>query len=271
MGYGRGKFIWKTQKTGRTKMENRETAPFGFTQVSADDKQGMVNEVFSSVASRYDKMNDLMSGGLHRLWKDDFVAKLNPPRGDQPFKVLDMAGGTGDIAFRILQKSGAGCHVTISDINEEMLGEGLKRAREQHFKGEYEFAVANAEELTFADQSFDAYTIAFGIRNVTHIDRALKEAYRVLKPGGRFMCLEFSRVDVPIMDKFYDAYSFTAVPAIGKVVTGDGDSYRYLVESIRTFPEQEKFKAMIEDAGFTRVSYTNLSAGVVAIHSGWRV
>ena len=252
-------------------MENRETAPFGFTQVSADEKQGMVNEVFSSVASRYDKMNDLMSGGLHRLWKDDFVAKLNPPRGDQPFKVLDMAGGTGDIAFRILKKSGAGCHVTISDINEEMLGEGLKRAQEQQFRGEYEFAVANAEKLTFADQSFDAYTIAFGIRNVTHIDRALKEAYRVLKPGGRFMCLEFSRVDVPIMDKVYDAYSFTAVPAIGKVVTGDGDSYRYLVESIRTFPEQEKFKAMIEDAGFTHASYTNLSAGIVAIHSGWRV
>jgi len=251
-------------------MENQQTAPFGFKQVSEGEKQGMVNEVFSAVASRYDQMNDLMSGGLHRLWKDDFITRLNPPRGDQPYKHLDVAGGTGDIAFRILNTAGSGCHVTIADINPEMLKEGRKRAEAQRFEGEYDFAVTNAEKLAFPDQHFDAYTIAFGIRNVTHIDQALKEAWRVLKPGGRFMCLEFSHVDIPALEALYDAYSYTVVPAIGKVVTGDGQPYRYLVESIRTFPNQQNFANMITKAGFSQVKYTSLSAGVVAIHSGWR-
>lgn len=252
-------------------MENQQTAPFGFKQVSEGEKQGMVNEVFASVASRYDQMNDLMSGGLHRLWKDDFVTQLNPPRGDQSFKVLDVAGGTGDIAFRILNTGGSNTHVTIADINPAMLKEGRKRADVQFFDGDYEFAVTNAEKLAFPDKSFDAYTIAFGIRNVTHIDKALQEAYRVLKPGGRFMCLEFSHVDIPALQAFYDAYSYTVVPAIGKVVTGDGQPYRYLVESIRTFPNQQNFANMMTKAGFSRAKYTSLSAGVVAIHSGWRI
>ncbi|HMT14211.1 MAG TPA: bifunctional demethylmenaquinone methyltransferase/2-methoxy-6-polyprenyl-1,4-benzoquinol methylase UbiE [Aestuariivirga sp.] len=244
---------------------------FGFRKVAEDEKQGLVNEVFSKSAARYDQMNDLMSGGLHRLWKDDFVTMLNPPAGGRPFRVLDVAGGTGDIAFRIVEKGGQGTHVTVADISPEMVGEGRKRAEAEGHLAKCDFTVGNAEALAFPDKSFDAYTIAFGIRNVTHIDRALAEAYRVLKPGGRFLCLEFSHVDVPGMDKIYDAYSFTVIPAVGKVVMGDGQPYRYLVESIRTFPDQEKFKAMIEAAGFTRVSYRNLTGGVVAIHSGWRI
>lgn len=251
-------------------MKDQNTAPFGFKQVPETEKQGLVNEVFTGVAARYDQMNDLMSGGLHRLWKDDFVTRLNPPRGDQSFRVLDVAGGTGDIAFRILDAGGSGCNVTIADINPDMLKEGRKRAEQQHFDGTCDFAVTNAEKLSFPDKHFDAYTIAFGIRNVTHIDEALKEAYRVLKPGGRFMCLEFSHVDVPALEALYDAYSYTAVPAIGKVVTGDGQPYRYLVESIRTFPNQQNFANMIAKAGFSQVRHTSLTAGVVAIHSGWR-
>jgi demethylmenaquinone methyltransferase / 2-methoxy-6-polyprenyl-1,4-benzoquinol methylase len=244
---------------------------FGFRRVAELEKQGLVNEVFSKVAARYDQMNDLMSGGLHRLWKDDFIASLGPPRGATPFHVLDVAGGTGDIAFRIARAGGAGTHVTVADISPEMVAEGRKRAEGEGLLGRCDFTVGNGEALGFPDKSFDAFTIAFGIRNVTHIDRVLSEAYRVLKPGGRFMCLEFSKVDLPLLDKIYDAYSFTVIPAIGKVVTGDGHPYRYLVESIRVFPHQEKFKAMIAAAGFARASYRNLTGGVVAIHSGWRV
>lgn len=261
----------KTKNTGDTAMGKQSTAAFGFKTVDETAKQGMVNEVFSAVAEQYDKMNDLMSGGLHRLWKDDFVTKLDPPRHDVTYKVLDMAGGTGDIAFRILEAAGSGCSVTVADINPQMLAEGRKRAERRHFAGKCEFTVTNAEKLAFPDNFFDAYTIAFGIRNVTHIDQALGEAYRVLKPGGRFMCLEFSNVDIPLLADLYDAYSFTAVPAIGKVVTGDGQPYRYLVESIRTFPNQHNFSQMISRAGFLQVSHTNLSAGIAAIHSGWRL
>ena len=244
---------------------------FGFRRVGEDEKQGLVNEVFSKVAERYDQMNDLMSGGLHRLWKDDFIAMLNPPRRTEPFHVLDVAGGTGDIAFRIVQTGGAGTRVTVADISPEMVREGRKRAAASALLDRCNFTVGNAETLAFPDKSFEAYTIAFGIRNVTRIDQALAEAYRVLKPGGRFLCLEFSQVDVPFLDSFYDAYSFTVIPAVGKAVTGDGHPYRYLVESIRTFPRQDAFKAMIEGAGFSRVSCRNLSGGVVAIHSGWRL
>lgn len=254
-----------------TEKNNEQDVAFGFRRVGEGEKQGLVNEVFSKVAERYDQMNDLMSGGLHRLWKDDFVAMLNPPRGQAAFRHLDVAGGTGDIAFRILREGGPNVQVTVADISPEMVGEGRKRAEAEGLIGRCSFTVGNAEALAFPDRSFDGYSIAFGIRNVTHIDKALAEAHRVLKPGGHFLCLEFSQVDVPLMDKVYDAYSFTVVPAIGKVVTGDGHPYRYLVESIRTFPKQDDFKAMIEDAGFANVSYRNLTGGVVAIHSGWRI
>jgi demethylmenaquinone methyltransferase/2-methoxy-6-polyprenyl-1,4-benzoquinol methylase len=253
--------------TGR----DEDNVAFGFRQVAEGEKQGLVNEVFSKVAERYDQMNDLMSGGLHRLWKDDFVAWLNPPRNAAAFRVLDVAGGTGDIAFRIARSGGSATEVVIADISPEMVGEGRKRAAAEGLLPSCSFTVGNAEALAFPDKSFDAYTIAFGIRNVTHIERALAEAYRVLRPGGRFLCLEFSRVDVPGLATIYDTYSFTAIPAIGKVVTGDGQPYRYLVESIRTFPDQDKFKAVIEAAGFSRVQYRNLSGGVVAMHSGWRI
>lgn len=252
-------------------IKNERDVAFGFRRVSEGEKQGFVNEVFSKVAERYDQMNDLMSGGLHRLWKDDLVAMLNPPRDMRVFDHLDVAGGTGDIAFRILRAGGPNVRVTVADISPEMVGEGRKRAEADGVLNRCAFSVGNAEALPFPDQSFEAYTIAFGIRNVTHIDRALAEAYRVLRPGGRFLCLEFSQVDVPLLDKIYDAYSFTVIPAIGKVVTGDGHPYRYLVESIRTFPKQDEFRAMIEAAGFANVKYRNLTGGVVAIHSGWRI
>lgn len=249
----------------------KPTTPFGFRTVAETEKQDLVNEVFAKVARRYDQMNDLMSGGLHRLWKDDFVTLLAPPRGARAFEVIDVAGGTGDIAFRIARASGQGTHITVADISPEMVAEGARRADRENFAQRCRFTVGNAEALAFIDQSFDAYTIAFGIRNVTHIERALAEAYRVLKPGGKFQCLEFSHVDVPGLDALYDAYSFTAIPAIGKAVTGDGAPYRYLVESIRTFPDQERFAAMIAAAGFDRVGHRNLSGGIVAIHWGWRI
>jgi demethylmenaquinone methyltransferase/2-methoxy-6-polyprenyl-1,4-benzoquinol methylase len=244
---------------------------FGFRRVGENEKQGLVNEVFSKAAERYDQMNDLMSGGLHRFWKDDLVTMLNPPRKSASFKVLDVAGGTGDIAFRIARTGGTGTHVTVADISPEMVGEGKKRAEREGLQDRCDFTVGNAENLAFPDKSFDAYTIAFGIRNVTHINRALSEAHRVLKRGGRFLCLEFSHVDVDMLQKAYDAFSFTVIPAVGKVVTGDGQPYRYLAESIRTFPKQEEFKAMIDAAGFARTTYRNLSGGIVAIHSGWRI
>jgi demethylmenaquinone methyltransferase / 2-methoxy-6-polyprenyl-1,4-benzoquinol methylase len=255
----------KTDNTGRNEKA------FGFRTVEAGEKQPLVNEVFSKAAARYDQMNDLMSSGMHRLWKDDFLTMLNPPRGSTPYKVLDVAGGTGDIAFRIVTTGGANTRVTVADISPEMVSEGRSRCEREGFSAKVDFTVGNAEALAFPDSHFDAYTIAFGIRNVPKIETALKEAYRVLKPGGRFMCLEFSHMDLPLAQKIYDAYSFTVIPAVGKVVTGDGHPYRYLVESIRTFPKQPEFGAMIEAAGFNRVTWRNLTGGVVAIHSGWRI
>jgi demethylmenaquinone methyltransferase/2-methoxy-6-polyprenyl-1,4-benzoquinol methylase len=251
--------------------QENENSAFGFRQVPTGEKQGLVNEVFSKAAERYDQMNDLMSSGLHRLWKDDMITMLNPPKSDRIFNALDVAGGTGDIAFRILDASGSRTRVTVADISPEMVIEGQKRGEKEGRLARCSFTVGNAESLAFPDHSFDSYTIAFGIRNVTHITKALSEARRVLKPGGRFLCLEFSHMDMELAQKIYDAYSFTVIPAIGKVVTGDGQPYRYLVESIRMFPKQEEFADMMREAGFNKVTYRNLTGGVVAIHSGWRI
>jgi demethylmenaquinone methyltransferase/2-methoxy-6-polyprenyl-1,4-benzoquinol methylase len=243
---------------------------FGEQTVRLEDKQGLVDNVFGSVAKRYDLMNDLMSGGVHRAWKSAMVTAVNPPKGDRPFTVLDVAGGTGDIAFRVAAAGGPGTTVTVCDINEDMLVEGRKRAAE-HGVSNVSFEAGNAEELPYPDRSFDCVTIAFGIRNVPRIERALAEAYRVLKIGGRFLCLEFSSVDVPGLDKLYDLYSFQVIPRIGQAVTGDRDAYQYLVESIRKFPKPQAFKAMIEAAGFRRVTITQMTGGVVALHSGWKL
>jgi demethylmenaquinone methyltransferase/2-methoxy-6-polyprenyl-1,4-benzoquinol methylase len=244
-------------------------ADFGFRQVPLGDKQALVDDVFHSVARRYDLMNDLMSGGLHRPWKAALVAAVNPPKKDAPFALLDLAGGTGDVAFRVADAGGSGTHVTVADINADMLQVGRERAAKSGH--DVEFIEANAEALPFPDRSFDAVTVAFGIRNVPRIDVALGEIYRVLKIGGRFLCLEFSSVDVPGLDRLYDLYSFNVIPAVGRAVTGDAEAYRYLVESIRKFPRPEKFAGMISAAGFRRASFEAMTGGVVALHSGWRL
>ncbi len=254
----------------RTNADGGMATAFGFREVGDGEKQPLVNDVFHTVARRYDIMNDLMSAGLHRVWKGAFVDWLSPPKR-AGWKALDVAGGTGDIAFRVLEASGGRADVTVLDINGSMLEVGKDRAAKRGIADQLTFVEANAEGLPFPDKSFDAYTIAFGIRNVPRIDVALAEAFRVLKTGGRFMCLEFSEVEMPLLDRFYDAWSFNAIPAIGKAVTGDGDSYRYLVESIRKFPRQEEFAAMIRKAGFSRVSYRNYSGGIAAAHSGWKL
>ena len=246
-----------------------ETTHFGFETVPLGDKQGRVNEVFHSVARRYDLMNDLMSAGMHRLWKDALVSAVRPPKA-RPFRHLDVAGGTGDVAFRILDAGGPQTQVTVLDINGDMLTVGRERAGTT-YPGRIDFVEANAEALPLEPKSFDAYTIAFGIRNVPRIDAALREAHRVLKPGGHFLCLEFSKVDVPGLDALYDAYSFNVIPRLGSAVTGDAESYRYLVESIRRFPAPGAFARMIEEAGFKRVTHRPLTGGVVAIHSGWKI
>ena len=252
-------------------MDREDQTHFGFRDVPLVDKQTLVNDVFHSVAQRYDLMNDLMSGGLHRVWKDVMITALNPPRSDAPFSLLDVAGGTGDIAFRAAKAAGHGFRATVCDINPDMLAVGRERAIKTHLDHQVSFVDGNAESLAFADRSFDAYTIAFGIRNVPRIDAALREAFRVRKPGGRLLCLEFSTVDVPGLDKIYDLFSFKVIPPLGRTVTGDADSYQYLVESIRKFPKPNAFADMIRDAGFARVTWQALSGGIVALHSGRRL
>jgi demethylmenaquinone methyltransferase/2-methoxy-6-polyprenyl-1,4-benzoquinol methylase len=216
-------------------------------------------------------MNDLMSGGLHRLWKDDLIGTLAPPRSDRPFRLLDVAGGTGDITLKALSAGGPGCAVTLLDINPEMVEVGRKRIADAGLSDRVTFTIGNAEALPFPDKAFDAYTIAFGIRNVTRIDRALGEAYRVLKTGGRFLALEFSACEVPLLDRLYELHSFEVIPRLGQLAAGDAEPYRYLVESIRKFPKQERFAQMIRAAGFARVGFRNLTGGIAAIHSGWRI
>ncbi|XP_052611076.1 2-methoxy-6-polyprenyl-1,4-benzoquinol methylase, mitochondrial [Peromyscus californicus insignis] len=274
---------------------------FGFETVSEEEKGGRVYQVFESVAKKYDVMNDMMSLGIHRAWKDLLIKKMHPLPGTQ---LLDVAGGTGDIAFRFLRCVQAqhqrkrkrqlraqqnlsweeiakkyqneedplgGSLVTVCDINREMLKVGQQKALDQGHTAGLAWVLGDAEELPFDDDKFDVYTIAFGIRNVTHIDRALQEAHRVLKPGGRFLCLEFSQVNDPLVSRLYDLYSFQVIPVIGEVIAGDWKSYQYLVESIRKFPNQEEFKEMIEAAGFQKVTYESLTTGIVAIHSGFKL
>jgi demethylmenaquinone methyltransferase / 2-methoxy-6-polyprenyl-1,4-benzoquinol methylase len=244
---------------------NPEKTQFGEKHVTPDEKTGLVRGVFDSVADKYDVMNDLMSGGLHRLWKDRLVRMIRPRPN---LKYLDVAGGTGDIAFRIRKSAGPDTHVTVFDLNEHMLSVGRDRAIDRGWLTGFEFITGNAESLPFPDNSFDVYTIAFGLRNVTHIDTALKEAARVLRPGGRFFCLEFSHVEQPLLAKAYDLYSYNVIPKIGAAVAKDKDSYQYLVESIRKFPKQKDLARRMEDAGLKKARFDNLSAGIVAVHQG---
>jgi ubiquinone/menaquinone biosynthesis methyltransferases len=245
------------------------TTHFGFEDIPLDKKQKRVNDVFRSVASRYDLMNDVMSLGIHRAWKNAFVTALHVPKKHE-FRHLDVAGGTGDIALRILKSGGAETRVTLLDINPDMLAEGKKRIPAA-YRGQVDFVEGNAENLPFDANSFDGYSIAFGIRNVPRIDKALEEAYRVLKPGGRFLCLEFSRMDLPLLDKIYDFYSFQIIPAIGGCLVKDQKSYQYLVESIRRFPDADTFEQMIRKAGFIKTTCKRYSGGIVAVHSGWKI
>jgi len=246
------------------------TTHFGSRQVPLEDKQALVDDVFHSVARRYDLMNDLMSFGLHRAWKAALVTAVNAPK-HQPFALLDIAGGTGDVALRVVESGGAETGASVCDINPDMLEIGRQRAAARSPDRTIAFIEANAEALPFADKSFDAATIAFGIRNVPRIEQALAEAYRVLKIGGKFLCLEFSAVNVPGLDRLYDFYSFNVIPALGRFVVGDADSYRYLVESIRRFPNPQNFAAMLRAGGFARVSFQPMSGGIVALHAGWRL
>lgn len=241
-----------------------KTVSFGYEDVPENEKVSRVRQVFSNVASKYDVMNDAMSGGTHRLWKDRFVRRVKPQDNED---ILDMAGGTGDIAFRMVN---SGANITVADINAEMLTEGIDRALKRD-EDRLVWSEQDAEKLNFPDASFDAYTIVFGIRNVTHIDRVLSEAHRVLRYGGRFYCMEFSQTKWPGFDKVYDTYSHKILPKIGKTVAGDEDSYRYLAESIDKFPPMEKFEAMIREAGFGQTKVEPMMGGLVCIHSGWKV
>ena len=247
--------------------KTNSTTHFGFQTVDEDQKAGMVHGVFTNVASRYDVMNDVMSVGIHRIWKDAMMDWL-APRGGQ--RLLDVAGGTGDIAFRFLKRAPE-AQATVFDMTESMLIEGQKRAEAEHMSEKLDWVVGDAMNLPFDDNSFDVYTISFGIRNVTRIPDALSEAFRVLKPGGRLMVLEFSQLPNAGLQKLYDLYSFNVIPRMGQMIANDRDSYQYLVESIRNFPDQDSFAQMIRTAGFENVSYRNFSFGIAALHSGWKI
>ncbi|MCY4335010.1 MAG: bifunctional demethylmenaquinone methyltransferase/2-methoxy-6-polyprenyl-1,4-benzoquinol methylase UbiE [Litoreibacter sp.] len=247
--------------------DSDKTTHFGSQMVPEDAKAGMVHGVFTNVASKYDIMNDVMSGGIHRLWKDAMMDWLAPRAGQ---RLLDVAGGTGDISFRFLRRAGQ-AEAVVLDMTESMLIEGRKRAEAEAFSDQLDWIVGDAMALPFDDNSFDVYTISFGIRNVTRIEEALSEAFRVLRPGGRLMVLEFSQLPNEMMQKAYDLYSFNVIPAMGQAIAGDRDSYQYLVESIRQFPDQDRFASMIKQAGFEQVSYRNMTFGVAALHSGWKI
>ncbi|SNR49976.1 bifunctional demethylmenaquinone methyltransferase/2-methoxy-6-polyprenyl-1,4-benzoquinol methylase UbiE [Puniceibacterium sediminis] len=247
--------------------DTAKTTHFGFTDIPETEKAGRVRGVFGSVASKYDVMNDAMSMGIHRVWKDAMMDWLAPRAGQ---KLLDVAGGTGDISFRFLKRAGSG-HATVLDLTEPMLIEGRKRAEAEAMADSLEWIVGDAMALPFEDNTFDVYTISFGIRNVTRPQEALNEAYRVLKPGGRLMVLEFSQIPNPAMQWAYDRYSFNVIPAMGQVIANDRDSYQYLVESIRKFPDQETFLGMVRAAGFEQAKYRNLTLGVACLHSGWKI
>lgn len=247
--------------------DERKTTHFGFQTVDEDQKAGMVHGVFTNVASKYDVMNDAMSMGIHRVWKEAMMDWLAPRPGQ---KLLDVAGGTGDISFRFIDRA-PGSHATVLDMTESMLVEGRKRAEAAQMAGSLDWVVGDAMALPFENNTFDTYTISFGIRNVTRIPDALSEAYRVLKPGGRLMVLEFSQIPNDLMQKAYDLYSFNVIPKMGKVIANDSESYQYLVESIRKFPDQETFASMIRTAGFDNVKYRNLTMGIAALHSGWKI
>jgi len=246
----------------------QKTTHFGNQTVAEDQKAGMVHGVFSSVASKYDVMNDAMSMGIHRIWKDAMLDWIAPRKGT---KLLDVAGGTGDISFRYLDRLGGEGHATVLDMTQPMLEEGRKRAQATQRADQLSWVTGDAMSLPFPNNTFDAYTISFGIRNVTRIPDAIAEAYRVLKPGGRFMVLEFSTIPTPGLQKLYDLYSFNVIPKLGKAIANDAQSYQYLVESIRQFPKQEPFAQMIRDAGFEQVSYRNMTMGIAALHSGWKI
>lgn len=250
------------------KKKNPESRWFGERPVEADEKTALVRGVFDSVAAKYDLMNDLMSGGLHRLWKDRFVRMIRPRAG---LGYLDVAGGTGDIAFRIKKAAGPDARITLCDLNAEMLTVGRNRAIDRGWLNGFEWVTGNAESLPFPDDSMDVYTIAFGLRNVTRIDTALQEAYRVLRPGGRFYCMEFSQVEEPALAKIYDTYSYTVIPRIGQVVAKDRESYQYLVESIRKFPGREDLARRMHAAGLERARFTDFTFGVVAVHQGCKL
>ncbi|GAB4260415.1 MAG: bifunctional demethylmenaquinone methyltransferase/2-methoxy-6-polyprenyl-1,4-benzoquinol methylase UbiE [Pararhodobacter sp.] len=256
------------QDEDRVMTGDTRTTHFGFQTVNEDQKAGMVHGVFTRVASKYDVMNDLMSMGIHRVWKDAMMDWLAPRPGQH---LLDVAGGTGDVAFRFLGRAGDGARATVLDMTAPMLEEGRKRAEAERMADRLDWVVGDAMALPFEDGTFDVYTISFGIRNVTRIPDALREAYRVLKPGGRLMVLEFSQIPNALMQKIYDLYSFNVIPVMGQVVAGDRDSYQYLVESIRRFPDQDSFAAMIREAGFSQVKYRNLTMGIAALHSGWKI
>ena len=248
-------------------MTQENTTHFGFTDIPESEKAGKVQGVFGSVASKYDVMNDAMSLGIHRIWKDAMMDWLAPRPGT---RLLDVAGGTGDISFRYLQRAGQ-AHSTVLDLTEAMLVEGRKRAEAAHMSDSLDWVVGDAMKLPFADNSFDTYTISFGIRNVTRPQEALNEAYRVLRPGGRLMVLEFSQIPNDMMQKVYDLYSFNIIPRLGQMIANDRDSYQYLVESIRKFPDQDSFLGMVRQAGFENAKYRNLTMGIACLHSGWKL